>query len=239
MSDCAARAHRPRSSAIPVCWSCRLTSTPKALPPRLNRGRRFFWSTAIATTSFRRRRCFRRRRAWPHSIFRWSGISLPGSATASTERACVTAANFWREGLRGSGEKLPVRVIASQRVRPEVAGPMTSSVKRSSPVVRKLDCFVANAPRYDEATSKHRKIDRLVPVERAADRRQRIFEPGGAIEQQRLLAFFDATIGEALLVGRIGRRAFRAQQQTFFARRLVQRLCDRLVGDRDGKAAAL
>jgi hypothetical protein len=35
-------------------------------------------------------------------------------------------------------------VIASQRVRPEVAGPMTSSAKQSSVAVQLLDCFVAS-----------------------------------------------------------------------------------------------
>ena len=41
-------------------------------------------------------------------------------------------------------------VIASQRVRPEVAGPMTSSAKQSSAQCKRpLDCFVASAPRND------------------------------------------------------------------------------------------
>jgi hypothetical protein len=49
-------------------------------------------------------------------------------------------------------------VVASQRVRPEVAGPMTSSAKKSSRTARllhrrtvdsALDCFVAFAPRND------------------------------------------------------------------------------------------
>jgi hypothetical protein len=39
--------------------------------------------------------------------------------------------------------------IASQRVRPEVAGPMTSSAKQSRIGAKELDCFVAIAPRND------------------------------------------------------------------------------------------
>ena len=35
-------------------------------------------------------------------------------------------------------------VIASERVRPEVAGPMTGSAKQSSPRSAALDCFVAS-----------------------------------------------------------------------------------------------
>jgi hypothetical protein len=41
-------------------------------------------------------------------------------------------------------------VIASQRVRPEVAGPMTSSAKAIQCGGKDLDCFVAIAPRNDE-----------------------------------------------------------------------------------------
>lgn len=40
-------------------------------------------------------------------------------------------------------------VIASQRVRLEVAGPMISSAKQSKPT-QCLDCFIAYAPRNDE-----------------------------------------------------------------------------------------
>ena len=68
-----------------------------------------------------------------------------------------------------------------------------------------------------------RKIDRLVPVERAVDRRQRILQPGGAIEQDRLLAFLNAPVGEALLIGGVGRRALGAQQKAFVARDFVER----------------
>ena len=38
--------------------------------------------------------------------------------------------------------------IASQRIRPETAGPKTSSAKQSS--TAPLDCFVAYTPRNDE-----------------------------------------------------------------------------------------
>ena len=48
-------------------------------------------------------------------------------------------------------------VIASQRARPEVAGPMTGSAKQSrkrTPQLRLLDCFVAlRAPRNDEGVA--------------------------------------------------------------------------------------
>jgi hypothetical protein len=37
-----------------------------------------------------------------------------------------------------------VIVIASQRVRPEVAGPMTGSAKQSRAAILALDCFVAS-----------------------------------------------------------------------------------------------
>jgi hypothetical protein len=41
-------------------------------------------------------------------------------------------------------------VIASQRVRPQVAGPMTGSAKQSRVLREGLDCFVASAPCNDE-----------------------------------------------------------------------------------------
>jgi hypothetical protein len=41
--------------------------------------------------------------------------------------------------------------MASQRARPEVAGPMTGSREAIQGGVKKtLDCFVANAPRNDD-----------------------------------------------------------------------------------------
>ena len=76
-------------------------------------------------------------------------------------------------------------------------------------------------------------------VERLARGRQRIFETGGAVEQHRALVAPDAAVGETLLVGGVGRGALRAHQEAFLARRLVERRGDRLVGDRDGEAAAL
>src|SRR6202035_1012956 len=50
-----------------------------------------------------------------------------------------------RSRWRGLSRRLGVseaRALASQRVRPKVAGPMTSSAKQSSPI-RGLDCLVA------------------------------------------------------------------------------------------------
>src|SRR5713226_5092704 len=48
-------------------------------------------------------------------------------------------------------------------------------------------------------------VDRLETIERARDRRQRVFKPGRAIEQHHAIVFRDAAIGEALLVGGVGR----------------------------------
>src|ERR1700716_3757061 len=56
-----------------------------------------------------------------------------------------------------------------------------------------------------------RVIDRLMPIERACDRRQRVFKPCGAIEQHHPVVFRNAPIGEAFLVGGIGRRPLRTQ----------------------------
>ena len=55
-----------------------------------------------------------------------------------------------------------------------------------------------------------REIDGLMPIERALDRRQRIFQPGGAIEQHGLLAARHAAVGEALFVSRVSGGAFGA-----------------------------
>src|ERR1700727_1191871 len=84
-----------------------------------------------------------------------------------------------------------------------------------------------------------RKVDRFEAIQRAANWRQRIFQAGGAIEQHDLVAALDPAVGEALFVGRVSRSTFRAHQKTLLARHLVERLRDRLVGDRDGKSTAL
>src|SRR5947209_10329997 len=50
-----------------------------------------------------------------------------------------------------------------------------------------------------------RVVDRLVTIERAVDFRQRVFKACGAVEQHDPITFVDAAIGEALLVGGVGR----------------------------------
>src|SRR5580704_18973759 len=86
---------------------------------------------------------------------------------------------------------------------------------------------------------KLRKVDRRVAIQRAANWRQRIFQAGGAIKQHHLVAALDPAVGEALLIGRVSCRAFRAHQKSLLARNLVERFRYRLVGHRDGKTAAL
>src|SRR6202022_4569877 len=56
-------------------------------------------------------------------------------------------------------------------------------------------------------------VDRLMAIQRARDRRQRVFEPGRAIEQHHAIIFGHAAIGKALLVGGVGCRPLRTQQQ--------------------------
>src|SRR5688500_12142925 len=61
-------------------------------------------------------------------------------------------------------------------------------------------------------------VDRLMSIERARDRRQRIFKPCRAIEQHDAIVLRHAAVGKALLVGSIRRRPFRTQQQALLAR---------------------
>src|SRR4029453_9798314 len=89
-----------------------------------------------------------------------------------------------------------------------------------------------------DSLSQRVEIDGRQAVERAVDGRQRIFEGGGAIEKRGALAAADAPIGQALLERGIGGRAFRAHQEAFRARDLVDRRADRLVPDRAGGTAA-
>src|SRR6185437_4259481 len=84
-----------------------------------------------------------------------------------------------------------------------------------------------------------RVIDRLVPIERALDRRQRIFQPGRTVEQQRLLGARNAPVGKALFVGGVGGGALRAHQKALFAGNLLQAGRNRLIRHRDGETAAL
>src|SRR5258705_13989656 len=84
-----------------------------------------------------------------------------------------------------------------------------------------------------------RVVDRLVTIERARDRRQRILKPCRAIEQHHAIIFRDATVGEALLVSGIGRSALRAQQQALFARHFIERSRNLLILDRNGETLAL
>src|SRR5580692_6523881 len=82
---------------------------------------------------------------------------------------------------------------------------------------------------------KLREVDRFKAIERAANWRQRIFQAGRAVEQHDLIAALDPAVGEALLVGRVSRRPFRAHQKTLLARHFVERLRDRFVGHCDSK----
>src|SRR5579872_4408714 len=84
-----------------------------------------------------------------------------------------------------------------------------------------------------------RVIDRLMPVERALDRRQRLFRSGRTVEQHRLLGARNTPVGETLFVGRIGSGAFRAHQKALFAGNLLQSGRNRLIRHRDGETAAL
>src|ERR1700730_17274018 len=86
---------------------------------------------------------------------------------------------------------------------------------------------------------KLRKVDRCVAIQGAANWRQRIFQPGGAIEQHDLVTALDPAVGETLLVGGVSRSTFRAHQKTLLARHLIERFRYRAVGHRDGEAAAL
>src|SRR6478752_5118213 len=71
--------------------------------------------------------------------------------------------------------------------------------------------------------SQRGKIDRPQAVERTVDRGHRIFEPGCTIEQQRAFVAPDAPVGDTLFERRVGGCPFRAQQQSFRPRNLVDR----------------
>ena len=86
---------------------------------------------------------------------------------------------------------------------------------------------------------RERVRDRLVAVEHAPRRRQRIFQSGGAIEQHGALVATDAAVAKRLLERGVSGRAFRAHQKAFLARDFVDGIRNRLVGDRDGEAAAV
>src|SRR5690242_20890149 len=59
-------------------------------------------------------------------------------------------------------------------------------------------------------TSQIGEVDRLMPIEGAMHRRERIFQTACAVKQHDLVGALHTPVFEALLVGRIGRRAFRA-----------------------------
>src|SRR5215467_1261417 len=83
------------------------------------------------------------------------------------------------------------------------------------------------------------EINRLMPVQRAMHRRQRVFEAAGTIEKHSLIGTRNTAIGEALLVGRISRRALWAQQEAFLTRHFIERRTDRLIGHCDRESVAL
>src|SRR5689334_25440982 len=87
--------------------------------------------------------------------------------------------------------------------------------------------------------SETRVVNRLETIERARDRRQRIFKPRSAIEKHYAIGLGNTTFGEALLIGGIGRRSLRTQQEAFLARDLVQRGGNLLIGHGDGETFAL
>src|SRR3954471_22117205 len=120
-------------------------------------------------------------------------------------------------------------------MRPSLSSPNDVIVVFVSSRVREEGSFVKRR----NAALELRIVDRLVAIERAVDRRQRGFQAGGAIEQHHAVTLRDASVGEAVLVGGVGRSAFGAQQQPLLARDLVQRRRDLVVVDSNGKALAL
>src|SRR5216684_6247961 len=84
-----------------------------------------------------------------------------------------------------------------------------------------------------------RVVDRLMAIERARHRRQRVFKACGAIEQHHAITFADAAVGEALLIGGLGCSPLRTQQQALFARNFVERGRNLLVRHRNRKTFAL
>src|SRR6266403_6338683 len=82
-------------------------------------------------------------------------------------------------------------------------------------------------------------VDRLMTIERARDRRQRVFKTCGAIEQHHAITFRHASVGKTLLVGSVSGRTFRTQQQALFARDLVERSRNFLIAHRNGKTFTL
>src|SRR5438046_9743087 len=88
-------------------------------------------------------------------------------------------------------------------------------------------------------TSKFCVVDRLVTIERARDRRQRVFKACRAIEQHHAIIFRDAAIVETLLVGGVGGCSLRTQQQAFLTRNFAQRGRNLLISHRNGETLAL
>src|SRR5439155_3155501 len=81
-------------------------------------------------------------------------------------------------------------------------------------------------------------VDRLMTIERARDRRQRVFKPCGAIEQHHPVTFRYPAVGKALFVSGVSRRALGTQQQAFFACDFIKRSRNFLVAHRNGKTFA-
>src|SRR5947208_15707983 len=86
--------------------------------------------------------------------------------------------------------------------------------------------------------SELRVVDRLMTIERARDRRQRVFKPCGAIEQHHPVTFRYPAVGKALFVSGVSRRALGTQQQAFFACDFIKRSRNFLVAHRNGKTFA-
>ena len=63
-------------------------------------------------------------------------------------------------------------------------------------------------------------------VEGAFHRRERVFEARSAVEQHDALILAHAAAGQFLLIGRVGRRAFGAQQQPFLLGHVAAGLLD-------------
>src|SRR3954468_1185675 len=103
-------------------------------------------------------------------------------------------------------------------MRPSLSSPNDVIVVFVSSRVREEGSFVKRR----NAALELRIVDRLVAIERPVYRRQGVFQTGGAVEQHHAIGLADAAVGEAVLVGRVGRSAFGAQQQPLLARDLVQ-----------------
>ena len=121
--------------------------------------------------------------------FAFTGSPANGSGTQAIKCRCG-GPSAKTDSLRAS---LPARLVRSTMsnsdalflarrceptVRPEVAGPMTSSAKQSSAQCKRpLDCFVASAPRNDEFSRSRNALSRASAVTPAMRSHERFRSP--------------------------------------------------------------